>query len=126
MLGRYLWVVVGSVLCFTAFFFVTSPNAQESTQLDYKEELKQIDTELKKLEDEQTRLKLAATRWDDKGRDWQFQKDMTQEAKRAFQKADDARAQMKINQQHIDALKARKSKLLLDHPGAEDEIKGSP
>ncbi|MES2121159.1 MAG: hypothetical protein V4492_00095 [Chlamydiota bacterium] len=125
MLGRYLWVVVGSVLCFTAFFFVTSPNAQESAQLDYREELKQIDAQLKKLEDEQTRLKLSAARWDDKGRDWQFQNDMTQEAKRAFQKADDAKAQMKINQQHIDALKARKAKLLSDHPDAENEIQGS-
>lgn len=115
--GRKLMIVVSCTLCFTALFFVTSPSAQEeNAPMDWREELRQIDLEIKRLEDEQTRLNLAATRWDDAGRRWQFQNDMTQEAKKAYQKSDDAKAQMKINQQHIDALKARKAKLLSEHP----------
>ncbi len=79
-----------------------------------KSELQQIDDELKELENTKTGYLSTARRLDDKGMSWQSQ-DQTQEAKRAYQRADDYREAAKMLQPRIDTLKARKNQILQEH-----------
>jgi hypothetical protein len=81
----------------------------------WKSELQQIDQELKELEDQKTGYLSTARRLDDKGMSWQSQ-DQTQEAKRAYQRADDYREAAKMLQPRIDALNEKKAKILQEHP----------
>ena len=87
---------------------------------DWKTELTEIDAELERMDEEQKRLKRSHARWEDDGSRWQFQQGMTQEAKRAFEKADADKLQMEKNQKYIDALNARRAKILKEHPEAND------
>lgn len=109
--------------CFFSFSdvcFSDSILIEEVAAKDWKTELSEIDAELKRMEEEQERLKLSYARWSDAGSRWQFQQGMTQEAKRAFEKADADKAQMDKNQIYIDALKSRRAKILKQHPEAND------
>ena len=78
-------------------------------------QLQQIDAELKELEDTRTRYLSTARRLEDKGMSWQSQ-DETQEAKRAFHKADEFREAAKMLEPRIDELKAKRAQLLQEHP----------
>lgn len=94
--------------------FITE--ASRAFSASWQEELRSIDAQLKMLEDEKIRLKQSIARWDDAGNRWQFQQEMKQEAKRAFQKADSDRQQLQAVQQKIDALQDRKEEILKEHP----------
>ena len=114
--------------CFFSVFTLCSAESVEMQHVstkDWKAELADIDAELQRMEEEQIRLKLSSTRWSDAGSRWQFQQVMTQEAKRAFEKADLDNAQIEKNQKYIDALQKRRAEILKEHPEAND-IQGSP
>ncbi len=111
-----------SLGCFFTVFSLYSeeiPFLQRLANQDWKTELSEIDTELRRMDDEQIRLKRSMTRWNDAGSRWQFQQGMTQEAKRAFEKADMDKEQMAKNQKYIDALKNRREEILKEHPEAK-------
>ena len=104
------------VLCLVSFIpCFAVQQAQVERPLTPKEEVKEIDLEIERLQEEQTKQKLIRARWNDLGQRWQFQKDMTQEAKRAFKNAEDAQKKIELNEQHIQGLKARKQQLIKDN-----------
>jgi hypothetical protein len=98
-------------------FGVAQVFAQEE---DWRTELQQIDVELKQLQDEKNRYLAAARRYEDQGLRWQFQQNQKQEAKRAFEMADIKKQAANMLQARIDALNARKSQILQEHPEAND------
>lgn len=116
--GRSPFFVCFLFFCFSSLMIAPTVHAQVERPLSPKEEVKEIDLEIRRLEEDQTKQKLLKARWEDLGQRWQFQNNMTQEAKRAFQKADDAQRQMDLNEQHLNALKARRAKIIEEHPGA--------
>ena len=110
------------------FFVVDRPvNATQSTQsaLGWREEIRQIDQEIKTSEELRDRHLAIARRAEDQGMRWQFTQNQKQEAKRAFQKADANKKEAALLQEQIDLLNKRKAQLLKDHPET-NESKRSP
>ncbi len=127
-LRRDLHIVLACLVGTSVLFFIVdspSASAQEEMALSPQEELAQIDEEIKKLEDLRDRRLSAAARAEDQGMRWQFMQNQKQEAKRAFQRADDNRQAAKELQERIDALKKRRTYLVEDHKEA-DAHKKSP
>ncbi len=88
--------------------------------MDWIQELKQIDEEIERSENLKNRYLGAAARAEDEGMRWQFQQNQKQEAKRAFQRADEKRQAAAMMQERIDQLKARRAQILLEHPEGHD------
>ncbi len=104
----------------TALFWITSPQALEEAAQDWRVELKQIDAELKSAEDLRNRYLADARRAEDQGMRWQFMQNQKQEAKRAFERAENKKQAAQMLQKRIDALNARKAEILKEHPEAND------
>jgi hypothetical protein len=102
----------------TPLLFMEKSFAQEASSEDWREELKQIDDEIERAEDLKSRYTAAARRAEDEGMRWQFMQNEKQEAKRAFQRADEKRQAAQMLQARIDALNARKAQILKEHPEA--------
>ena len=97
-----------------------SLEAQEEQALDWREELREIDEEIDNAEDLKARYLAAARRAEDQGMRWQFMQDQKQEAKRAFQRAEEKKQAAKMLDARIAALKARRAQILKEHPEAND------
>jgi hypothetical protein len=104
---------------------LTAQNMQDEQPLDWREELRQIDAEIKEAEDLKNRYLAAARRAEDEGMRWQFMQNQKQEAKRAFQRADDKKEAARMLQARIDVLKARREQILQEHPEANDVQRSS-
>lgn len=117
--------IAACILGTTALFLTVPTIAQQERPADWREELKQIDAEIESAEDLKNRYLAAARRAEDQGMRWQFSQDQKQEAKRAFQRADEKKQAAQMLQKRIDALKARKAQILQEHPEAND-YPGSP
>lgn len=117
--------IVACILGTTALFLTIPTIAQQERPEDWNEELKQIDAEIKSATDLKNRYLAAARRAEDQGLRWQFTQDQKQEAKRAFQRADEKKQAAKMLEARIDALNARKAQILQEHPEAND-FQGSP
>ena len=117
--------ILACILGTTTLFLTVPTIAQQDHPADWREELKQIDAEIESAEDLRNRYLAAARRAEDQGMRWQFTQDQKQEAKRAFQRADEKKQAAKMLQDRIDALNARKAQILQEHPEAND-IQGSP
>ena len=102
------------LLCFGGTFWTALLPAQEEP--DWRVELQQIDAEIKELTNEKNRYLAQARRLDDQGMRWQFQQNQKQEAKRAFEMADTKKQAAEMLQARIDALNARKTQILQEHP----------
>jgi hypothetical protein len=115
---RQLFFLIVCIIGTSSLFWAEKIFAQEELELDWRTELQQIDAELKELQDEKNRYLAAARRYDDQGMRWQFQQNQKQEAKRAFHMADIKRQAADMLQARIDALNARKTQILQEHPEA--------
>jgi hypothetical protein len=118
-LRHYLTVILSCLVGISALFWIAD-YAQDEVVLDWQTELKQINDEIKRAEDLKKRYLAAAARADDEGMRWQFQQNQKQEAKRAFERADDKRQAAQMMQARIDALNARKMQILQEHPEANE------
>lgn len=96
------------------------PTMEEEQPLNWRDELKQIDDELKKAKDLKNRYLAAARRAEDEGMRWQFMQNEKQEAKRAFQRAEDKKQAAQMLQARIDTLNARREQILQEHPEANE------
>jgi hypothetical protein len=108
-----------------AVFSVTKLPAQENSTSDWREELRRIDEEIREAKDQRDRYLAAARRAQDDGMRWQFMQDQKQEAKRAFQRAEDKKQAAQMLQARIDVLNARKVQILQEHPEALNDIQRS-
>jgi DNA repair exonuclease SbcCD ATPase subunit len=102
-----------------------SLEAQELQSLDWREELREIDKEIKNAEDLRDRYIAAARRAEDQGMRWQFMQDQKQEAKRAFEKADEKKRAAKMLEVRIEALKAKRDQILQEHSEVNDFSRSS-
>ena len=93
---------------------------QQEIPSDWREELAQINAETKEAQDLRRRYLAAAARAEDEGMRWQFMQNEKQEARRAFQRAEDKRKAAEMLQARIDVLNARKAQILQEHPEAND------
>ena len=115
--------VVRSIFVIASCFFglgsldhpLVVPVAQESS-VSWQEELAQINSELHELKDMKDRYDASVTFHEDQGMRWQFMQDQKQEARRSFQKAEEAKEASAMIQKRIDALNARKARILFEHP----------
>ncbi len=117
---RYWVVILTCVVGLSTLFWISKQYAQEET-LDWRTELKQIDDEIDRSKDLKRKYESAAARADDQGRQWQFQQNQKQEAKRAFERGDANRQAAQKMQAHIDELNARRAQILQEHPEANVE-----
>ncbi len=103
----------------------TTPKTNSSSCLgiDWREELRQIDEEIKETQDVQTRYYAEARRAEAQGQRWQFTQDNKMDAKKAFQLADERKQAAQMLQGRIDALNARRAQILQEHP---NDIQRSP
>jgi hypothetical protein len=101
------------LLCFTG------PNLFAQEESDWRQELQQINTELKQLTNEKNRYLAQSRRLEDQGLRWQFQQNQKQEAKRAFEMSDTKKQAAQMLQARIDVLNARKAQILQEHPEAD-------
>lgn len=121
---RYFAIILCCFIGSGNLFWLSKLHSQEEKPLDWREELKQIDDEIKRSEDLRDRYLSAARRAEDEGMRWQFQQNQKQEAKRAFQRADEKKQAAAMLQARIDGLKARKAQILQEHPEG-NELQGS-
>jgi hypothetical protein len=119
-LRNHMTLIAACLIGTTALFWMQKPLAQEEQSLDWREELRQIDDEIKRARDLKDRYLAAARRAEDQGMRWQFMQNEKQEAKRAFQMAEDKKQAAEMLQARIDALNARKAQILQEHPEAND------
>jgi hypothetical protein len=117
---RYFIIMLSCLIGISAVFWTSKQNAQDEQPLDWREELKQIDEEIKQSEDLKNRYLAEARRAEDKGMSWQFQQDQKQEAKRAFERADQKKQAAEMMQARIDQLKARRAQILQEHKEANE------
>ncbi len=117
MSPRKIWIIIATCLIgTTALLYTHQLQATEVDQpLDWKEELKQIDDEIKATENQRDRYLAAARRAEDEGIRWQFMQNQKQEARRAFQRAEDKKQAARMLQGRIDALNARKAQILQEN-----------
>ncbi|MBS0653762.1 MAG: hypothetical protein JSR39_09615 [Verrucomicrobia bacterium] len=92
---------------------------------DWQEELKQIDAETDQLYDLKNRYKASEARHNNNAMRWQFQQNMKQESRRAYQQAELDREMQNQIQARIDYLDARKAEILKEHPEANAVQKSS-
>lgn len=118
-------VICACLLGTTALFWMTASLALEEASQDWREELTQIDAELKSAEDLKNRYLADARRAEDQGMRWQFMQNEKQEAKRAFERADSKKQAAQMLQKRIDVLNARKAEILKEHPEANDVQRSS-
>ena len=123
-LQRYFTIILSCLVGIGSLFWIAKDYAQEEEVLDWRTELQQIDEEIKRAEDLKNRYLAAARRAEDEGMRWQFQQNQKQEAKRAYERADDKKQAAKMMQARIDVLNARKAQILQEHPEA-NELKRS-
>ncbi len=95
----------------------TSSSLYAQEEPEWRVELNQIDAEIKDLTNEKNRYMAESRRYEDQGMRWQ--RDQKQEAKRAFQMADTKKQAAQMLQTRIDALNARKTQILQEHPEAK-------
>lgn len=113
---RYLIVICSCLVGISVLVWISKPYAQQ--EMDWREELKLIDEEIERSENLKNKYLAAAARAEDEGLRWQFQQNQKQEAKRAFQRAEEKRQQAAMMQERIDKLNARKTQILQEHPEA--------
>jgi uncharacterized coiled-coil DUF342 family protein len=82
---------------------------------DWRVEIKEIDAQIKELQDERTKLLGRANRFEDNAQRWQFMPDQANESRRAYKQADVLRNQAKTVQTEIDRLEQKKEKILQQH-----------
>lgn len=117
---HYLVILLVPIIVSTSSLLWVPKLIAQEEELDWRVELQQINAELKELNDERNRYLAAARRYEDQGMRWQFQQNEKQEAKRAFEMADTKRQAANMLQARIDALNARKTQILQEHPEAND------
>ncbi|MBS0605796.1 MAG: hypothetical protein KF898_07155 [Parachlamydiales bacterium] len=100
-------------------------NILAAEEADWQDELDQIDKETHQLKDLKNRYEASAARHDNNAMRWQFQQNMKQEARRAYQQAELDREMQKQIQARIDYLDARKAEILKEHPEANAVQKSS-
>ena len=117
MIRRNLHIILACLVGTSVLFFLIDQpvNANQISEENWKLELKEIDEEIKKCEDLRDRHLAAASRAEDQAIRWQFMQDQKQEAKRAFQKADDKRKEAALLQDQINVLNERKAQILKEH-----------
>ncbi|MBS0650598.1 MAG: hypothetical protein JSR93_05505 [Verrucomicrobia bacterium] len=93
-------------------------NILAAEEVDWKEELDQIDKETKQLKDLKNRYEASATRHENNAMRWQFQQNMKQEARWAYKQAELDREMQKQIQARVDYLDARRAEILKEHPEA--------
>ena len=107
------------LLCFIlgacAPLLVVSAETQ-SVQEGGKEEYDRNNKELEQLRDLKNRYKASAARHEDEADRWQFQNNLTLEARRARQQAEFDRQMEGQIQQRIDYLNARQAEILKKYP----------
>ena len=108
--------ILACLLGSTSLFLTRPLNAQQEEVVDWREELRQIDDELKEAQDLRNRYLAEARRAEDQGMRWQFTQDQKMEAKRAFQIADAKKEAAQMLQARIDVLNARRTQILQEHP----------
>ncbi len=129
------WKISKLVLVVLAFFYVSCASLSvEAFEIkmtlvadasDWQEELDQIDKENHQLKDLKNRYEASEVRHNNDGMRWQFQQNMKQESRRAFQQAELDREMQKQIQSRIDYLDARKAEILKEHPEANAVQKSS-
>lgn len=87
-------------------------------KVDWQEEIEQIDSETKQLKDLKGRYEASEARHNNNAMRWQFEQNMKQEARWAYQQAELDREMQKQIQARIDALDARRAEILKEHPEA--------
>jgi hypothetical protein len=97
---------------------LTIPVSAAQTTTDWQNRLQELDKQIDDLSDLKRKHEAAAVRADDEGMRWQFQQNQKQEAKRAYQRADNHREIARKIQLQIDALKKEREQILLKHPDA--------
>lgn len=111
--GEEAWSEVH--LCHENLLAAEEGAAKPKVTKDWRERLKEINDEIDKTEDARAKYLSAAARAEDQGMRWQFMQDQKQEARLAFQRADDFRKAAKMLQAHIDALNKEKAQILKEH-----------
>lgn len=114
----YLAKVLHILLTVFPFSLDVQSSIVQAEDVDPKTELQQIDKEIEELQDLKNRYKASAARHEDEAIRWQFQQNLKQEARRAYQQADLDREMVKKIQVRIDYLEARKAQLIKEHPDA--------
>jgi uncharacterized protein (DUF3084 family) len=101
--------------CFLGSLFPASKAlAFETPADDWRIELREIDNELKRAEEDKSRYLALARRDEDEGR--RLMRNEKQEAKRAFARADNERKAAQMLDERIATLQARRAQLLKEHP----------
>jgi hypothetical protein len=115
MSSRNHWAIILTCLIgTTGLFWMPYPFAEENL-IDWQVELRQIDAEIKQSEEVRDRYLAEARRAEDQGMRWQFMQNQKQEAKRAFQRAEDKKQAAQMLQARIDSLKTRRAQILQEH-----------
>jgi hypothetical protein len=113
------------VLCVYFVVFALAGKVNEVAEPDFqqeeiipgwKEELRQIDEEIKEATDLKNRYLAAARRAEDEGMRWQFMQNQKQEAKRAFQRAADKKKAAEMLDARIKVLQARRAQIMEEYP----------
>lgn len=115
-------LVFGAPLCAD---IIVPPLLLIADSNDAEQELSQIDSELDQLKDMKNKYKASEARNIDKATRWQFQQNMKQESKRAYQQADLDRQMQEQIQTRIDYLQNRKAEILKENPEANVPSKSS-
>jgi cell fate (sporulation/competence/biofilm development) regulator YmcA (YheA/YmcA/DUF963 family) len=117
MSTRNNWAIIATCLIgTTALFWMPNPLAEQNqAPIDWQQELRQIDSEIKQCEELRDRYLAEARRAEDQGMRWQFMQNQKQEAKRAFQRAEDKKQAAQMLQTRIDSLNARRTQILQEH-----------
>lgn len=123
MLWRRCLIIFVCLVGGTALLWIATTDAEDEQVLGWREELRQIDAEIKRAQDLKGRYLTEARRAEDQGMQWQ--RTQKQEAKRAYQRAEDKRQAAEMMQAHIDELKARRAQILQEHPEAYEPIRKS-
>jgi len=115
-----LWRTALFCFCGVLSLSLTAPQStlEGEQPLSWREELRAIDEEIKQAQDLQRRYLAAARRAEDDGMRWQFMQNQKQEAKRAFQRAEEKKQAAQMLEARIDTLNARKEQILQQHPEA--------
>lgn len=121
MFRHYFILILSCLVGLGALVWISNQYGQEEEKAwDWREELKQIDEEMKRAQDLKNRYLSEAARAEDNALRWQFQQHLKQEAKRAFERAELKRQAAQMLQARIDVLEARKAQILQEHPEANE------
>jgi hypothetical protein len=109
---RTIVIVISCILATCALFLAVEVGAATAPAYGPQAELTQLNEAIQKAEDLRGSHLAAAARAEDQGMRWQFMQDQKQEAKRAFERADEHKKEAQLQQQRIDQLKKRRDELL--------------